>query len=299
MSIDKGLWHTCKLCGKDITLLAKQYGGNGKYYTQVFKKHLEVDHNYTATEYFSEFDIRPLCACGICKQEVNMGSAGKSSFAWRLFRCGRNPGTLAWSEMAKETRKGENNPMYGQKAWNDGLTKETSTTIQAISDKMTGRTIPDSAKQKMSIAAKKRLVHGHTGILHSKESKQKMREATLRRIKDGHFKQLVSKPHIAMKAILDSMQLSYIEEYIVGYWSFDFRLGSGILIEVDGDYFHSNPKIYPNGPKSNTQKINHCRDMKKDRYCRDNSLLLLRFWESDILSNPDGIKESILCHLKK
>ena len=38
-----------------------------------------------------------------------------------------------------------------------------------------------------------------------------------------------------------------------------------ILIEVDGDYYHSNPIFYTK-PKTKTQKINHYRDKKKNEF---------------------------------
>lgn len=298
MDIEKETWHTCKLCQQNIKTLAKIYGGENVYYTKVFRTHLLKDHQQSLSEYFVRLYTQPVCKCGVCNQRVDISIKG-SNFEWRNYMCGRNPGTLAWSERAKKSRCGTGNPMYGRASWNNGLTKETSDIMLSNSKKLTGRKISDGSKAKMSDAAKIRLVHGHTGCLHSEASKQKIREATLRRIKNGDFKQLSSKPHLAMKAILEEMGLVYEEEYRIAHWSFDFRLEAGILIEVDGDYFHSNPKIYTNGPKSNTQKINHSRDIRKNQFCKDNNLPLLRFWECDILSTPDKIKQEIECHTKK
>ena len=44
-----------------------------------------------------------------------------------------------------------------------------------------------------------------------------------------------------------------------------------------------------------TQKINHYRDQKKNKFCIDNNLSLHRFWEYDIINNTEEIK----CDLKK
>lgn len=123
-----------------------------------------------------------------------------------------------------------------------------------------------------------------------------MRIATLNRIREGKFKHLKSLPHRKMCEIFKSLKIKYVEEKIVDFWSFDIYLPSyDIYIEVDGDYFHSNPLFYPSGPKTNTQKINYYRDLKKNQFCLKNNLTLLRFWEADILGNS----EKIICKLKK
>ena len=148
----------------------------------------------------------------------------------------------------------------------------------------------------MSESAKKRLIHGHTGHKHSEESKQKMRDNTLKMIKEGRYKQTQTKPHLELKKILNSLGFIFEEEFTLGYWSFDFYLVEyDILVEADGDYFHVNPRKYTDGPKTKTQKVNHLRDKKKNKYCKDNNRTLLRFWEYDILNNPKEIE----CTLKK
>jgi len=295
MDIIKEHWHKCKLCGLEIKELAKKYGGNGIYYTKVFETHLKQDHNIACIDYFETFLKRPVCACGQCNQKVNLSKKG-SKFNWIDYRCGRYTGTLDWSKKAKESRCGKNNPMFNKKPWNKGLTKETSASVKKVSDKMKGRQPTEEHKQKMSEAAKKRTIHGNTGNKHSEYSKQLMRQATLNNIKKGIFKQTKSLPHTTFATILDKHAIKYEEEKIVDCWSFDFYLVEfDIYVEVDGDYFHSNPKIYPNGPKTSTQKKNHYRDIKKNEFCKNNKLTLFRFWECDILNN----EEQIICSLQK
>jgi very-short-patch-repair endonuclease len=210
--------------------------------------------------------------------------------------CGRFPGQKIWSKQAKITRRGSGNPMYGKEPWNRGLTKDISDSLQQTSKKLKGRKLSDEFKKKLSESAKRRTVHGHTGHKHSKETIEFLRQNTIRLIKEGKFKQTKSRPHIAFAEILKQLNISYEEEKQLEYWSFDFYLPDyNIYIEVDGDYFHSNPKIYPNGPKTKTQKINYARDISKNKYCQTNHIQLLRFWESDILS----AKEDVICKLKE
>lgn len=286
-------WCICKICKSKIQDLAKIYGGSGIYYTEVFKEHLKNDHNITLEEYFEK---RPICACGICKQNCDIGGIKSSNFYWKKYKCGRTPGTMQWSQDAKKNRRGKNNPMYGKNPWNKNKTRNDHPSIQSISDKQTGRTISQQTKNKQSASAKKRKVHGHTGHKHSKTTIEKLRQNTLRLISEGFFKQTKTKPHLLMSQILNELNLTYYEEHIIDIWSFDFFIPKyNLYIEVDGDYFHSNPLFYHSGPQTKTQKINWYRDIKKNQFCDNNNLKLLRFWEHDIINE----KDKVLCVLKK
>lgn len=290
MVIDKELWSTCKICQQNIKNLAKKYGGNGIYYSQVFSKHLEVDHKITPYDYFNEIMEIPICGCGICNKKMSIRIKPSSNFFLRN-PCGRHKGTDEFAKRMKISRLGSGNPMYGKTPWNKDLSKDKHESIARVSRLLSGRKIPEESKKRMSESAKRRTVHGHTGHKHTEENKEKCRQRTLKMIHDGKFKQTRTKPHILMSNILDELQIEYIEEKSLDVWSFDFYLPLGdIYIEVDGDYFHTNPKIFPDGPKTNTQKINHYRDSKKNKFCADNSIRLLRFWESDILNNKEFIK---------
>jgi very-short-patch-repair endonuclease len=294
-SISKDLWHTCQICKLSIQELAKKYGGSGIYYTDVFKKHLEFDHNMTELDYFMIYDNQPICKCGICNKPSNICSS-RNPFKWREYMCGRFPELLEWSKKAKESRKGSGNPMYQQKPWNKGLDKNSHPSIMSSSVKNQDKKISDESKQKMSIAAKKRKVHGHTGHKHSQKTRERLRESTLSLINKGVFAQLKSKCHLGIRDILLELKLNFEEEKILECWSFDFYVVDyNLYIEADGDYFHSNPRIYPDGPKTKTQKINWYRDIKKNKYVIENNIKLIRFWESDILNNQESIK----CKLKE
>ena len=104
-----------------------------------------------------------------------------------------------------------------------------------------------------------------------------------------------TKPHLKVAEILQDLGIAFQEEYVIKYWSFDFYLTDlHVLIEVDGDYFHSNPKFYTK-PRTKTQKINAYRDKKKNDFCFENNHALIRIWEDDIINNEEEIK----CKLRK
>lgn len=67
--------------------------------------------------------------------------------------------------------------------------------------------------------------------------------------KDNHLKKIftcyISKLETRIASILINNNISYTSQYWFKKRSFDFRLGkSNILIEVQGDFWHANPKKY-------------------------------------------------------
>lgn len=280
----------CRICGKTIEEISREEKKPGCYRTDYFLFHLKNTHQITKEEYFGE---GPYCPCGQCERKLKVIKNGKV-FRWSKLACGRNSGVLKWSEEAKTKRKGSGNPMYGAKPWNTGMNKTNSDYGKLMSDIQTGRTISEKTRQRQAESARKRKTHGHTGYKHSETSKELMRQATLRRIRDGSFPQTDTLPCKEMEKILKKNNISYKKEHIVGSWAFDFFLPKyKILIEVDGDYFHSNPKIYPNGPQTKTQKINWYRDFKKNKFCEENGHQLIRFWESDILGEAQCVAQRL------
>ena len=287
----------CEICQLNIKDLAKKYGGCGIYYPKVLKIHLQKDHNIDFHDYFIQycnFEEKE-CPCNICNKKLKIIAKG-SKILYSKYACGRNPGVLKWSEEAKEKRKGLNNPMFNKQPWNLGLTAKTNKSLAESARKNTNKIVSKETKEKQSISAKKRKIHGHTGKKHSNETKEKLRKNTLRLIALGAFKQTKSQCHLKFKELLIKNNILFEEEKIVSYWSFDFYLYEhNVYIEIDGDYWHSNPRRYKNGPQSKTQKINYARDISKNNFCKKNNLTLIRFWEYDVLNN----EKEIICKLKK
>jgi very-short-patch-repair endonuclease len=302
--ISEELYSVCQICGKNIKEIKKEAGGSGVYISNAFKNHVENNHCYTIESYFDNFGSKqPICPCGICGKKLRITTKRNniSGMYWKEYACGRNPGLLKWSKQAQKDRCGANNPMFNKKPWNKNKTKNDDESVKKISEKRMGIVFSEETKKKMSKAAKARLVHGNTGKKHSEASKRKMAQRTIENIKKGVFKHTKTKPHLEMLKILtQNMGLKVEEEKKVEIWSFDFFLPDyNVYIEVDGDYFHSNPKMYPYGPKTKTQKINFYRDNVKNKYCEQTGIELIRFWESDILNDQELIEERIWASLRR
>jgi len=125
--------------------------------------------------------------------------------------------------------------------------------------------------------------------LQLENAKQKMREKALQRIQNhlGPFKD--TKPELKMEEILNFLHIPYEKQFRIGNHLADFHfLNTNILAEVDGDYFHGNPKIY--SKLNETQLKQKERDEKHNKVAKENDFVVLRFWESDILNNTEDIK---------
>lgn len=300
--IDKSIWHQCKICKAKISDLAKKYGGKGVYYSSVFFSHLDKDHKLTPEEYFGKYAENKIC-CADCNKKCSISKKPASNVSWKKM-CGRNDGIKLWSEKAKITRKGAGNPAYGKKPWNKGLGLEDAR-VEKIASAHRNKPLTQNHKDKISksgidfIASGK--TRGMSGKKHSDKTKERLRNSTLNLIKRGVFNQIKSKPHIIFKDTLVKLGIEFEEEKQLSFWSMDFYIPSiNYYIEIDGDYFHSNPNTrWPNGPITKTQKIVRFNDNKKNLYCKNNNLNLIRFWEYDIFNNLNTITEKIQCLVQK
>lgn len=98
------------------------------------------------------------------------------------------------------------------------------------------------------------------------------------------------------KEFLDKLGVRYIRQFkaaSIGRY-FDFYLPDDhLLIEIDGDYYHSYGKLYEE--MSPMQKHNKRVDQQKDHWALINGIPLMRIWEHDIHKN----KNTVLERLKK
>ena len=68
-------------------------------------------------------------------------------------------------------------------------------------------------------------------------------------------------------------------------------------IEVDGGYYHSDPRIVDERKLNPMQKHNKVVDFVKDRWCGLHGLPLLRIWEYDIRHNQKKVFEELYKYL--
>jgi very-short-patch-repair endonuclease len=136
------------------------------------------------------------------------------------------------------------------------------------------------------------------GRIQSEVTKEKMSKQHLQNWEEGNIgrRHYTSKLEDKMEEILKNNLINYQKTFyaksIKAFYDF-FIPDTNIIIEVDGDFFHSNPKFYPNGPIYKTQIQNDLRDQEKNQWAKDNGYKLLRFWETDINTNPTQVIETL------
>jgi hypothetical protein len=115
--------------------------------------------------------------------------------------------------------------------------------------------------------------------------------------KDAIIKRLanitVSKLEIRVEKILTTWRLGYTHSFCLKFKQFDFKIGK-ILLEVNGDFYHANPKYYKEndiipvaGTKNLTAKQLWDKDKRKKLMAEKSNYIVKYIWEDEINSMDD------------
>lgn len=109
-----------------------------------------------------------------------------------------------------------------------------------------------------------------------------------------------SKIELQVQSMLDELGIAYESEFPHGSFFYDFRIKhTSLLIEVNGDYWHANPVVYPDKSALNeTQQKMVRRDHYKRRVAKDHGYYVLYIWESDLKSQPNTVKITLERYIK-
>lgn len=134
---------------------------------------------------------------------------------------------------------------------------------------------------------------GKTGI-YTEETINKIRKATLKQLARETYRKTSIEKKIEQFLIGEKIKYQY--SFIKNKVQYDFYLPEKkILIECDGDFWHANPKFYPNEMKLyDVQKRIKIKDKLKNQIADENGFKLLRFWEDEINNNFEYVKASII-----
>jgi len=98
-----------------------------------------------------------------------------------------------------------------------------------------------------------------------------------------------------MRNFLDKLGIKYIHQFFTpAKFVYDFAIltqdGGQIdaLLEIDGQFWHSDPRIYPE-PIYENQKRQIQKDKAKNEWAAYNNFVLIRFKEYDIINNPKDV----------
>lgn len=109
----------------------------------------------------------------------------------------------------------------------------------------------------------------------------------------------MTKPEKSMRDILKgTIGVKFKYQKLVGGYYYDFHIiGTNILIEVDGDFWHCKPGSKYEIPVMKEQVTNIENDKIKNEVAKSNGYTLLRFWESDIQNNRLHIMKTLVENL--
>lgn len=99
----------------------------------------------------------------------------------------------------------------------------------------------------------------------------------------------ISKTEDRVAAALDVLGIQYkrqvgLRKHGSGRFAacLDFMLADGTALEVNGSYWHSDPRVYPNGPTTASQKHTAVLYAAKQRLLAERGIRLREIWEMDI-----------------
>jgi G:T-mismatch repair DNA endonuclease (very short patch repair protein) len=121
-----------------------------------------------------------------------------------------------------------------------------------------------------------------------KKRKDKLREDWI--IKRDKYSEIDTLPEKITENLLLKLKIDYKKKLNIGYYNCDYVINN-IIIEVQGDYWHGNPKIYNNF--DNIQQKNIKRDNRKFKYLSSNGYEIIYLWEYDLKNNIEYCKNII------
>jgi very-short-patch-repair endonuclease len=263
--------------------LGKLFGCNGKIISRELKRHglrtkkwCERKHSEETKKKISQTRIESGIAEG--KNNPNYGDKDRP---WLV---GDENPLRQWHKENPDfgdNQKGKNNPIHQVKHLYDDpeYVKRITRGIRAHVDEKRGSTYEEVYGEKQA-----------------KEYKQKLREASPARI--SKIKQSETKPEKLVKELLESLDVVYESQAVVGYYTVDFLLpNQDVVVQADGDFWHANPEFYGDDELYALQKKNRRIDASCNSFLEDRDYTVVRFWENDLYNHLDECRSELVQHL--
>lgn len=108
-----------------------------------------------------------------------------------------------------------------------------------------------------------------------------------------------TKPQVIINELLNEMKISYKNEEVFKYYAVDnYLYNNNLIIEIMGDFWHSNPIKYNIDDLNEIQKNRIPKDQSKHTYIKKYyDIEILYLWENDIYKNIELCKELILKYI--
>lgn len=287
----------CKVCKKECNSLTG------------LLRHSSLSHGIKSETVYIDYvlnGVTPKCECG-CGGEPSFISISKGFSRFIRSHHNRVPGKNNFHKnpeskikSARTQSKNWKKGMY--RKWWEEDTEETKQKIEGIKHKLRNNKergekiskslmgIPktEESKIKTSISQKERYKN-------NPELKTLMSEKRLiwmRKNSKVKTSNLENKFTFIFKEIGLIEDVDFIHNHLIVKIKtfFDFYLPKhNILIEIDGDFYHCNPNTQFATPKYEIQNKNISNDKRKNTWCKNHNITLLRYWEKDINEKPEWV----------
>jgi len=267
----------------------------GKMHGEISQEKLLADMYYNGE--------RPKCKCG-CGEYTEISYDGGAHFCdfikGHQSRVHNNWGHNEKAKLnsavtrRKQFLNGERVQWNKGRSWEDTYSKET---------------IEKLLKTYEDVERNKKISEKLKGVPKSYEHAEKCREigraeSTRKAISEKLFKRIKNQEF----SLSSQLEKDFIEDFIkplgieyttqlyikdIHQYCDIYIPSKNAIIEIDGDFWHANPLIFPDGPKYEYQKKHIEKDRIKNEYLLGNGYRLLRLWEHDIRKNVEIVKENI------
>ena len=291
----------CIICGLTREEIMRLYPGRsgGAYYLNKFCNHL-ASHGIKL-QFYCEFHLGirwPRCPVAGVPVGCRIAGAGLLLAHYKRgvgITKEMSPAFRRACERASVVRKGAGNPMFGKAAWNKNLPPDHPYLVAMAAKRQGVVEGPETRlKHRLNRAAHPRKARHTTP--HADATKERIAQHTAE-MHEHHAFGRESSLNCRLREALVSLGLCPIDEYRVGRFAIDCALPQWkVALEADGDFFHCNPSLYPDGPTCHIQRRNLQNDKAKDAFLKQAGWIVLRFWETDILKTdfPSLLKEALI-----
>ena len=144
-------------------------------------------------------------------------------------------------------------------------------------------------------------------VAQPKKNSSKKKVTVRKRIVKPVHKKMINHPKYGTSKLedrfaeqfLDKLGVKYTRQFeakgIGRFYDFMVQLKHGgvLLIEIDGSWYHSDPRLVNEEDMNPMQKKNRRVDEHKNEWALLHGIPLLRIWEKDINENPSGVLKAL------
>ncbi len=129
----------------------------------------------------------------------------------------------------------------------------------------------------------------------SRARSDKLRENMILRIQSGYKWNSHNSLENAFAKVLDNIGVEYKQQHRISRYLFDFYMPKyNLIIETHGDFWHANPKIYPDRDKLTVVQMDTIKkDLIKESVAIERGYRYSYFWEHDVHNNTDIVADKV------